>query len=157
MKKLVMVFAALMMLAGATVSVMKAMQIGPFSPDPDANEQVADAKPKSDLLDPPRFIDLDPLVVPIFQGDSIATTIQITVKLETTGAEKESKINKWKPRISDAFIRDLYSFIPRLLRNQERVNVFIIKKRLQLIGDKVMGPGIIENILVQSITDTPKR
>ena len=152
MKKLIMVFAALMMLTGATVSIMKALAIGQFSGK--VAESAAEAKARLNAPEPPRFIDLEPLIVPIFHGDEIVATIQISVKLEAVGAANETRINRIKPRLNDAYIKDLYSFIPRLLRNQERVNVFIIKKRLQMVSDKLLGEGIISDVLVQSITDT---
>jgi hypothetical protein len=33
---------------------------------------------------------------------------------------------------------------------EERINVVIIKKRLQIISERLMGPNLIHNILVQS-------
>lgn len=155
MKKLVMVLAAIMILTGATVSVMKTLGLGPFADK--AQVAAAEAKARANIPEPPRFIDLEPLVVPIFNGDEIVATIQISVKLEAIGAANETKINRIKPRLNDAYIKDLYSFIPRLLRNQERVNVFIIKKRLQMVSDKLVGEGIISDVLVQSITDTSQQ
>jgi flagellar basal body-associated protein FliL len=152
-KKLIMVFAAIMMLGGGAVSIMKWLEIGPFAPKPEEKAAAGEA-PKGPAAEPPRFIDLDALIVPIFHGDEIVATIQISVKLEVTGTANEIKVGRIKPRLNDAYIKDLYSFIPRLLENQERVNVFIIKKRLQMVSDKVAGAGVISDVLVQSITDT---
>jgi hypothetical protein len=152
MKKLIMVFAGIMMLGGAAISVMKALELGPFAPAP--GEEGVAAAPRGNAPEPPRFIDLDPLIVPVFHGDEIVTTIQISVKLEAIGIVNETKIGRIKPRLNDAFIKDLYSFIPRLLENQERVNVFIIKKRLQMVSERVAGAGVVSDVLVQSILDT---
>ena len=60
------------------------------------------------------------------------------------------------PVLTDAYIRDLHSFLPRLLRSKERIDVLIIKQRLQFIGNKVAGKGLIDNVLVQSIIDQPR-
>ena len=38
----------------------------------------------------------------------------------------------------------------------ERVDVLIIKQRLQMVADKVAGKGLIQNVLVQSILDQPR-
>ena len=56
--------------------------------------------------------------------------------------------------MSNAFYKDLYAFIPRLLREDDRINVLILRKRMQLIADKVAGPGIVDGILIQSVTDS---
>ena len=81
-------------------------------------------------------------------------TVQIQLKLEAIGEENEEQIIRLLPRISDAFLRDMHAFIPRLLKKEERINVVIIKKRLQIISERVVGPNLISNILVQSVSDS---
>jgi len=96
------------------------------------------------------------MAIPIFQGNRVAVTVQIQVKLETNNENKAERIKEMMPIIIDAFVRDLHSFMPRLLRAEERIDILIIKQRLQLIGDKVTGKGTISNVLVQSIIDQPR-
>ncbi len=151
MKKLTIAFAVLMMLTGVTVSIMKSMGIGPFANSGSEDQEVAAAP-----SEPPRFMDMAPLVISVFHGDKVATTIHIQLKLEIIGSEKEAKISRMMPRLNDAFLRDLHAFIPRLLRKQNRIDVVIIKQRLQMIADKVAGKGNIDNVLIQSITDTAR-
>ena len=95
-------------------------------------------------------ITMDPLAIPIFQGNSIAATIQIKLKLETNNEEKAERINKILPIISDAFISDLHGFLPRLLKEKKKVDYKIIKKRLQIIADKVVGKGVVTNVIAKS-------
>lgn len=147
MKKFVIIFAVLLMIAGAAVSIMKTMELGPFAPEGENGEEgSADSEdaPKKAKLEPPRFVDMEPLVIPFIQGTKVSTTIQITLKLEAMGAENEAKIMKLLPRLSDAFLRDLYSYVPRLLSKRARVDVFVIKRRLQMVSDRVAGPGTID-------------
>ena len=96
------------------------------------------------------------MIIPIFNDQKVARTIQITVKLETIGSKNEARINKILPRLNDAYIRDLYAFVPRLLMKEERIDVFAIKGRMQLVSDKVVGPGVVEGVLVQSAVDTSR-
>ena len=155
MKKLVIILAVLIMVAGATVSVMKTMGLGPFAPKPVA-EGAGDGTTasKQSQEDPPRFIDVEPLNIPVFHEDRVAATVQIQLKLEAIGEENEEQIIRLLPRISDAFLRDMHAFIPRLLKKEERINVVIIKKRLQIISERLVGPNLISNILVQSVSDS---
>jgi len=60
------------------------------------------------------------------------------------------------PRLSDACLRDLYAFIPRLLRKAEHIDVFVIKARMQLVSDRVAGPGVVDGVLVQSVVDSSR-
>ncbi len=57
------------------------------------------------------------------------------------------------PRLTDAFLRELYNYLPRLLSKQGSVDVFLIKRRLQRVADKTAGEGRIDNILIQSVTE----
>ena len=148
MKKFVIVFAILLMLSGGSIGIMKTLEVGPFA------STEGEAAETGVLNDPHRFIEMGPLLIPIFTGDRVSTTIQLQVKLETMDAERESKINKLMPRINDAFLSDLYAFIPRLVRKEGKIRAIVIKKRLEMIAGKVAGPDLITNVLVHSITDT---
>jgi flagellar basal body-associated protein FliL len=143
--------AIILMIAGAAVGVMKQLQWGPFAP------QAEQAAVPESPVEQPRFIDMDPLVIPIFAEDRVVAAIQIQLKLETTGAANESHLNRIKPRLSDAFLRELYSFIPRLVQKGGQLDVLAIKRRLQMIADNVAGPGRINSVLVQSVSDAVQR
>lgn len=152
MKKLVIAFSLLIVIAGGTISVLKWLEIGPF-----ANTAVEGGDDKMAPPEAARYIDMDPLVITLFQGNKVAATIQIQVKLEASGKDNEKTIYKILPRLSDAFIRDLHSFIPRLLRKSDELDAIVIKQRLKMVSDKVAGKGIVSNILIQSVADIPAR
>ena len=151
MKKLVIAVAIMLMLAGATISMLKWLGIGPFG-DP-AEVEATGTTPDEPL----HFVTMDVLVIPIFQGEKVAATVQIQLKLEATNLENASEIARLLPRLNDAFLRDLYGFIPRHLRKEERLDVVLIKDRLQMVGDKVAGPGVIKSVLVQAVLENPSR
>ncbi len=142
----------LLMLIGGTIGALKFLELGPFQSEKGAVIKVIEKKE----IDTTVFIDMDPLAIPIFQGNKVAATIQILVKLETNSEDNAEIIKDRMPVIIDAFIRDLHSFMPRLLKAKERVDVLIIKQRLQMVADKVAGKGLIQNVLVQSILDQPR-
>ncbi len=151
MKKLLLIFGLLVMLCGGTVSSLKYLKLGPFQGD-----EVVEEKPEEQVEGTIMFVEMEPLAIPIFQGNRVAATVQIQVKLETNGKDNVKRIKRIMPVITDAFVRDLHSFMPRLLKAEERIDVLIIKQRLQLIGNKVAGKGLIKNVLVQSVIDQPR-
>ena len=151
MKKLLLIFGLLVMLCGATVSALKFLKLGPFQ-----GEEVVEEKPVEQIEATILFVDMEPLAIPIFQGNKVAATVQIEVKLATNGKDNVERIKKIMPVITNAFVRDLHSFMPRLLKAEERIDVLIIKQRLQLISNKVAGKGLIKNVLVQSVIDQPR-
>ncbi len=140
--------AVVLMLVGGAIGIMKQLELGPFAPV--AEEVAVETETPPEL---PRFLDMDPLVIPVFAGDEVAGTIQILVKLETMGGENETYLQSIMPRLNDAFLRDLYSFIPRSLKKQGNIELPIIKQRLKLVADKVAGEGRVDNVLIQSISE----
>ncbi len=153
MKKLVIIVAVVMMIIGGAVGVMKTMELGPFAPEAVAEvegQEDGNLAPKQPEADPPRFIDVEPLSISVFAGDRVAATVQLQLKLEAIGEENEQQIIRLMPRINDAFLRDMHTFLPRLLKMKKRVDVVILKKRLQIISERLVGPTLINNILVQS-------
>lgn len=151
MKKLPLIFGLLVMLCGGTVSALKFLELGPFQ-----GEEVVEEKPEEQVEATILFVDMEPLAIPVFQGNRVAATVQIEVKLVTNSKDNVERIKQIMPIITNAFVRDLHSFMPRLLKAEERIDVLIIKQRLQLISNKVAGKGLIKNVLVQSVIDQPR-
>lgn len=142
--------AVILMIAGGAIGIMKQMEWGPFAP---RQEVSAPETP----VETPRFIDMDPLVIPIFAEDRVVAAIQIQLKLEAMGAANEAQVTRILPRLSDAFLRELYSFVPRLVQKGGQVDVLAIKRRLQMVADRVAGEGVVHSVLVQSVADAVQR
>ena len=79
------------------------------------------------------------------------------------------------PKINDLFMRELYGFMPRLLKvikeeqkidflgllkeeqqkEGQQYHVLVINQRLKLISDKFIGPDLVTKVLVQSVINAP--
>ena len=151
MKKIAIIVVAVIMLASGVFSALKALKMGPFAEEGEAVEEEAEP------AEPPRYIDFDPLYIPIFRGDKVAATIQIQYRLETLGEENEARITKLLPRLNDAFLRDLYVYIPELLKKTDQIDPEIIKNKLHQVGNRVAGKGVIKGVLVQSVASSGSR
>lgn len=136
------------MLSGATVGTLRWLGLGPFAPVEEAPKVAAPAPEE-----PARFVAMDPLIVSLLKGDGVAASIQMQVQLETFGSENATLIRSQMPRINDRFVREMHAYIPRLLRKAERLDVFAVKQRLQYVADKLMGKGIITDVLIESINE----
>ncbi|MGB0684511.1 MAG: flagellar basal body-associated FliL family protein [Magnetovibrionaceae bacterium] len=148
MKKLLIALIGVVLIAGATVSVLKWLEIGPFA-DPNApseEEQVVEEEPA-------RYIDMEPLVLSIFADDRVATVIQIELQLETDTPENQALIERRMPRIKDAFVKEMHAFIPRLLRRMKRLDILAVRDRLQLVANRQLGEGVVTGVLIQSIDE----
>lgn len=154
MKKLLIIFFAVLLIAGATIGIMKWMGLGPFAPPP---EEVSKEPPKIEAPEA-LFVDMEPIMINVVEAGQIVTTIQMEIKLETAGNDNIIAIKRALPKYKDAFMKDLHAFIPRMLHEIERIDLPTIKQRLQLVADRVAGkPGIVKGVLIQSILDTPQK
>ncbi|NQW00530.1 MAG: hypothetical protein HQ483_12575 [Rhodospirillales bacterium] len=151
MKKFLIIFASLLMICGSLTSTMKFMELGPFASKTIEKPVVEEERDIVKSI----FIDMEPILIPIFKDNAPAAKIQIQIKLETKSTKNAIRIQRMMPRISDAYIQDLHGFMPRLLKERERIDVFILKQRLKLITERKFGKGLIEDVLVQSVVDTP--
>ncbi|MEO5336048.1 MAG: hypothetical protein H7841_03995 [Magnetospirillum sp. WYHS-4] len=151
MKKLIIAFALMVMLAGGAVSILKWMGLGPFAQieKPDTPAPVKEEKQL--------FVEADPLAIPVFQEERAAATIHIQLKIETVGQENYNTLYKAKAKLRSAYLTELHAFIPRMLKKTERIDVGILKVRLMMVTDRVMGAGVASDILIQSVTDIPNR
>ena len=146
MKKIVIFFAVFLMLSGGTVSVLKWMKIGPFS---DAVDVAEEAVP----VEAPVAIDMDRLTIPIFAEDRVAATVLIDLKVEAIGAENQEMITKLLPRLSGAFFKDLYVFIPQIIRRDNKLSTDILAERMKQTGDKVLGPGVLHSVTIVEVSE----
>ncbi len=159
MKKLVIAFAILILLAGGTVSFLKYLSLGPFqvTPEERAAMQAAEAeKEKTRALfeSRPRYIEMDPIQVPVFQQNNVAGTIMIHYKLEVLNVDNERIVAKAQRRLGDALIKDFSFYIPRTLRNNKTLDVTLIKYRIMMIAERNLGKGIVSDALIQAMTST---
>ncbi|MGJ3260745.1 MAG: flagellar basal body-associated FliL family protein [Rhodospirillales bacterium] len=154
MKRLFLIFALVLLVAGATIGAMKWFGLGPFQKPEIAKEMQA---PEKITAPQALFVDMEPLLVNVVQGGAIATTIQIEVKIETAGNENIIRIKRMLPQYKDAFLKDLHAFIPRMLSELGRIDLPTLKQRLQLVADRVAGEkGVVKGVLIQSLLDTPQ-
>jgi len=151
MKRVLIIISGLLILAGGLISILKFMSLGPF--ETAVVEKVIEKEVETAPV--PIFIEMDAMSIPVFKGNNVVATVQISITLEVVGKKNASRVNKLMVRIKDIYLRDLHSFLPRLIKQEERIDVLILKQRLKLMSDKYIGRSLIENVLVQSVIETP--
>ena len=155
MKKLITIFVLVLLIAGGTIGVMKYLGLGPFH---DPNAEQSEQKPKEIEAPEALFVDMEPILINVMEGGAVMATIQMEIKIETAGNQNIIDIKRRLPIYKDAFMKDLHSFVPRMLNEIERLDLPTIKQRLQLIAERIAErEGMINSILIQSILDTPQQ
>ncbi|MCW8915598.1 MAG: hypothetical protein OQK24_07065 [Magnetovibrio sp.] len=159
MKKLVIAFAVLILLAGGTVSLLKYLALGPFElSEEEMVAQQAQNNNKEQSMNlfaaRPRYIEMDVIQVPMFQDNEVKGTIMIHYKLEVMSVDHERTVAKAQRRLGDALIKDFSFYIPRTLRNNKTLDVTLVKYRIMMIADRLLGKGVVSDALIQAMTST---
>lgn len=152
MKKVILLVVILLVLAGGAVGAMYFMQLGPFEPKEPVKKTQEEIELEKEATT--TTVAIKPFNIPIFQGERVAGSIQVQFELEVPIGQEEA-INEKMVRLEDAYLRDLYVYLPQLLRNKETLDVLALKRRLKRVSEKIVGPDIIEDVLIQSVADGP--
>jgi hypothetical protein len=150
MQKLVIAVVLITIISGGAIAALKVLEIGPF-----AAPKVTDASNPTEVVrdEPPKYIKMEPIFIPVIAQNKVAVTFRIEIQLETYGRDNQQMLLHLKTKLNDIFIRDLHAFIPRLFREKKELDVTIIKKRMELIASRSTSPGVITGVLVQSVTN----
>lgn len=96
----------------------------------------------------PIFIDLESLTIPVIRGGAVAKYILLRVTLEVEDAAAEEQVKDRMPLLMDAYIRDLHHYFASIPIN-DKLNVRTVKRRMQRVSDRIVGPGVVSGILIQ--------
>ena len=100
-----------------------------------------------------RFVELDPLVLPIVDNNGVSQTVNMVVALEVKSEGDVSKIELYKPKLVDAYLQDLYGVLNEHAALKGGViQLGIVKKRLLAISNEILGEDVVQAVLLQVVS-----
>ena len=101
-----------------------------------------------------RYVELEPLVLPIVDKTGVSQTVSLVIALEVKGADDH--VRAMAPRLTDAYIQDLYGMLNEHAALKGGViQVGYIKERLNKISQGVIPDGKINDVLLQVVQQRP--
>ena len=96
------------------------------------------------------FLPLDPLFAPVVREREFRGYVLLSLQLELADSNNLETVDIYLAPLRDAFIRDLH--LQALLRRsgEPSVNIHRVKKRFLMIAERIMGPGIVTDVLISS-------
>jgi flagellar FliL protein len=111
------------------------------------------AKEKAENL---RFVELNPIILPIIDESGVSQVVTLVVSLEVDGEENAKYAENLSPRLKDAFIQDMYGVLNRKASmDGGMVKVEELKERLNRLSHKVLGEDKINDVLLQVVNQRP--
>ncbi len=96
----------------------------------------------------PVFVPVDPLVVPVFHAGSVRLHLIYVVQLEAGDAAAGARIREMMPRLRDAYLRALAGIADRV-GSGSAPDVERVKRSLTAAGERVLGPHVINGVLIE--------
>ncbi len=98
------------------------------------------------------FVQLDALILPVIDEHGVTQVVSMVVTLEVPDKATADEVKRLSPRIQDAFIQDMYGVLNRKNSMENGVlKVNLIKGRMNKLTEKVLGPGKVNEVLLQVV------
>lgn len=103
-----------------------------------------------------RFVEIDPIILPILDAQGVNQVVTVIVSLEVEGDENEAYVTALTPRLKDAFIQDMYGELNRKASMEGGVvKVDKLKTRLNRVSTRILGQRKVNDVLLQVVNQRP--
>lgn len=99
--------------------------------------------------DKPFYIEIERLTAPFIRDQRFVQYVVLDVSLEVVEERDADKVRQLTPRLRDAFLRELHRLATIRPASQKLINVARVKARLLAGADRVLGPRVVRDVLVQ--------
>lgn len=148
MIRLIFIVVAFLMMVGALIGGLYFWGIDPLAK---FNQLVGNAPsdPKAPLpVQPPAYVDFGLLIVPVVQDREVRKQAELILRLEVP-FEKKELVAQNLPRLQNAYLQDMMSFLPIHLRDSDRLDQAVVRRRLVLLSEKVLAPGLVKDVVIE--------
>jgi hypothetical protein len=101
----------------------------------------------------PDFFDIQPIVLPVIERNAVTRQVGIVVTLELAGGQHADEVEQKRRQLTDAFIRELHTIYAWRSGSDRVVDQELIKRRLMITADTVLGPGVVNAILIRQLLE----
>lgn len=94
---------------------------------------------------------MDPIVLPVIEGSAVTRQVGILLTLELAKGQLASGVEPKRRQLTDAFITELYRLYGWRAGERRVVDEKLLKQRLQVTADQVLGQGVVHAILIRQL------
>ena len=145
MKKMIIMIVLVAVLAGGGYFAWTT-----FSAEEGEEETATASAPSGDEADDKLlFVDLDAITAPFIRDGRFAQYVVITITLEVADDDAKDTARRNIPRLRDAFVSELHALAAIRSPQQRLINLERVKARMMAGAERVLGQGIVTDVLVQ--------
>lgn len=109
----------------------------------------ASAVPAEPVVVDPELYDITPVTVPVIRDGQLTGSVYVAFRLEMVPG-KQKVVDDHLQQLHDVYIRALYRELAAEFNERETPNIPAIKAYLKELTEKVVGPGVIKDVIIQS-------
>jgi len=95
---------------------------------------------------------MTPIILPIVDGGRVVQSVSIIVSIETASPAVADRARALRPKLVDAFLTELYGLLnERTAIRAGVVQVDVVKARLLIAAERVLGEGSVTDVLLQVV------
>lgn len=94
----------------------------------------------------PFFVQLSPIFVPVIDKDRISRQVSIAVAVEIADGGQAPDVEKKRPELDDAFLRDVYVFVQQRSGIGTPAAEEALKQRLRQTAARVLEPVAVKAV-----------
>lgn len=95
------------------------------------------------------FVELAPLILPVINNYGVTQMVSLVVAVEVDSQEKADQVTKFSPRLTDAYLSELYGTFSQKQPKDGIIPISFVKKRLNATSAKILGDAVVSDVLVQ--------
>ena len=103
----------------------------------------------------PDFVAIDPFKVPVMRNGRVIRLVSVIIVLDVKPDGSNRLVYKYMRRLKDAYLSELYSLLGRRFVWESGNVQTYIRRRLKQVSEDVLGPGVVQNVLIQGMESVP--
>ncbi|GEO82478.1 hypothetical protein [Pararhodospirillum oryzae] len=104
--------------------------------------------PLERLGPPPFLLSMKPLEIPVIANGAVQRRLSFRLRLSLAEADNAT-LSERGHLLHAAFFQDLMVYAPNYLETHPELNLMAIKARMKAVADRVLGPGVVKEVLIQ--------
>ncbi len=125
---------------------------GPMDEAAKAEHEAKEAEAAALAEVKPEYVQMNAMIFPVIGDRGVTQTVSLVVSLEVPDAATAEEIKKLAPRLTDAYIQDMYGALNRKHSMENgTLKIAPLKARLNKVTTRVVGEGKVNDVLLQVV------
>ena len=104
----------------------------------------------------PAYVTVPLFVIPVIENGQVTRTVSVGIGLELAKGKTLEDVKVKEAVLMDAFFQELYGLFAQRAGADRIAQPPIIKARLMRVADRILGPGVVQQVLILQLFERPK-